>query len=297
MDNRGFKGIWIPRDVWLSEDLTMMEKVLLAEIDSLDNERGCYASNAYFADFFGVSKRWITEKISELRDKGYISLVMIPDLNDVQNSQRVLRVVWDKWQKEDTPLEEKFYPPTNKTSTPPRRKVLPNNKGYNKDYNSKEKTSDEVEGNAFTRRRKPISKDKLLASPHYDTANALSEFMVDCMEKNGTLTKKPRLIYWTNVFEKMLRINKLPEEQIRSLILFGTTDSFWQSIIINPQKLREKSQQLSIRMKNQRPADKQNTGTAYNCRWCKNTGLRANGEVCDCIHGKKVSEQNGTDNR
>ena len=87
MDNRGFKGIWIPRDVWLSEDLTMMEKVLLAEIDSLDNERGCYASNAYFADFFGVSKRWITEKISELRDKGYISLVMIPDLNDVQNSQ------------------------------------------------------------------------------------------------------------------------------------------------------------------------------------------------------------------
>jgi len=53
---RDFKGIWIPKEVWLSEELSLMEKVLFVEIHSLDNERGCFASNKYFGDFF-VSSR------------------------------------------------------------------------------------------------------------------------------------------------------------------------------------------------------------------------------------------------
>ena len=54
---RDFKGVRIPRDIWLSEQLSIMEKVLFVEINSLDNERGCFASNAYFAEFFQVSSR------------------------------------------------------------------------------------------------------------------------------------------------------------------------------------------------------------------------------------------------
>ena len=37
---RDFKGIWIPKDIWLSKELSLMEKVLFVEIHSLDNERG-----------------------------------------------------------------------------------------------------------------------------------------------------------------------------------------------------------------------------------------------------------------
>ena len=48
-----FKGIWIPKDIWLSDQLSLMEKVLFVEIHSLDNERGCYAGNKYFSEFFG----------------------------------------------------------------------------------------------------------------------------------------------------------------------------------------------------------------------------------------------------
>ena len=36
--DRNFKGIWIPKEIWLAEDLTMQEKVMLVEIDSLDDE-------------------------------------------------------------------------------------------------------------------------------------------------------------------------------------------------------------------------------------------------------------------
>lgn len=51
-----------------------MEKVLFVEIHSLDNERGCFASNAYFAEFFGVSDRQIRNVISALKSKGFITV-------------------------------------------------------------------------------------------------------------------------------------------------------------------------------------------------------------------------------
>jgi hypothetical protein len=51
-NKREFKGVWIPREVWLDRRLNALEKVILIEIDSLDStERGCYASNKYIAEF------------------------------------------------------------------------------------------------------------------------------------------------------------------------------------------------------------------------------------------------------
>ena len=70
--SRDFKGIWIPREIWESRQLSIMEKVLFQEIHSLDNERGCYAGNKYFADFFDVSERQIQNVIASLKGKGFI---------------------------------------------------------------------------------------------------------------------------------------------------------------------------------------------------------------------------------
>jgi hypothetical protein len=82
-----FKGVWIPREIWLSDKLSLMEKVLFVEINSLDNERGRFASNRYFADFFDISDRQIRNIISSLRDKGFITVT-------VRNkNERVIRVV------------------------------------------------------------------------------------------------------------------------------------------------------------------------------------------------------------
>jgi DNA-binding GntR family transcriptional regulator len=71
---RDFKGVWIPREIWLSAQLSLMEKVLFVEISSLDNERGCFASNAYFAEFFGVSDRQIRNVIGGLKSKGFVTV-------------------------------------------------------------------------------------------------------------------------------------------------------------------------------------------------------------------------------
>jgi len=69
---RDFKGVWIPRDIWLSKQLSLMAKVLFVEIHSLDNERGCFASNAYFAEFFQVSDRQIRNLIVKNRNERVI---------------------------------------------------------------------------------------------------------------------------------------------------------------------------------------------------------------------------------
>lgn len=73
--DRNFKGIWIPKEIWLSEDLTILEKILLVEIDSLeDEEKGCFASNKYFADFFKLTNGRISQIINNLNKKKYISI-------------------------------------------------------------------------------------------------------------------------------------------------------------------------------------------------------------------------------
>lgn len=69
---RDFKGIWIPKEIYLDKNLSWSEKILFVEIDSLDNGEGCFASNEHFADFLNVSVTRISKMISKLKDLGFI---------------------------------------------------------------------------------------------------------------------------------------------------------------------------------------------------------------------------------
>ena len=73
MGDRDFKGVWIPKSVWLDERLNALDKVILTEIDSLDNgERGCFASNKHIADFCQCSETKVSTAISKLVKLGYL---------------------------------------------------------------------------------------------------------------------------------------------------------------------------------------------------------------------------------
>jgi hypothetical protein len=89
--NRDFKGVWIPKDIWLAEDLTVMEKLFLVEIDSLDNDKGCFASNKHFSEFFGITKGRCTQIIKELEHKKLITISYERDGKQV--TKRIIRVV------------------------------------------------------------------------------------------------------------------------------------------------------------------------------------------------------------
>lgn len=71
--NRDFKGVWIPKAVWLDNRLNALDKIILAEIDSLDQgELGCYASNKYIAQFCQCSETKVSTAISKLIEYGYL---------------------------------------------------------------------------------------------------------------------------------------------------------------------------------------------------------------------------------
>jgi len=88
---RSFKGVWVPRDIWLAKDLTIMEKLFLVEIDSLDNEVGCYASNTHFSEFFDLSKNRCSEIIKSLEAKKKINIEYEYGNNAIK--KRILKVV------------------------------------------------------------------------------------------------------------------------------------------------------------------------------------------------------------
>lgn len=72
---RDFKGIWIPREIWLTECLDIIEKCLLVEISSLCVNGYCYSSNEYFANFFQCSERKISASINKLIKMGLVEQV------------------------------------------------------------------------------------------------------------------------------------------------------------------------------------------------------------------------------
>ena len=109
-ENRDFKGVWIPKEVWLNKDLSIIEKCLLVEIDSLDNgEKGCFASNEYLATFFNLSESRMANIISDLKKRGFINQIYF------DGRLRGLRIVKSEvWFTENGKAE---YPKTVKQNT------------------------------------------------------------------------------------------------------------------------------------------------------------------------------------
>ena len=99
--NRKFKGIWIPNYIWLSKNLTLQEKVFLVEIDSLDNNGGCYANNSYFGKFFGLSNTRVSLVIKSLIEKGYVT----SNINQEQGNKRILKT---SLTKHKDPIKQKL---------------------------------------------------------------------------------------------------------------------------------------------------------------------------------------------
>lgn len=81
--NRSFRGVWIPKGIWISKELSLQEKVFIIEIESLEdpNKGGCYAGNKYFSEFFSLSESRVSDVIKTLVDKGLITRKVIRTQN------------------------------------------------------------------------------------------------------------------------------------------------------------------------------------------------------------------------
>ena len=69
------KGLWIPAEILLNEDLSDKEKIILSMILYLSDETGsCFASNKYIANIVNVTHERVSKIISALKYKGYVSV-------------------------------------------------------------------------------------------------------------------------------------------------------------------------------------------------------------------------------
>lgn len=147
-EKRDFKGIWIPKSIWLNKSISVLKKVFLSEIDSLDNEDGCYASNEYFSEFFDISIRTSQRIILELIKDGFIDREIIYKENSKEISHRILRVKSlnpSKKKGKITPMTKLAHPhdksgvtPMTKLAHPHDKSGVDNNTDYNKEYNKVE---------------------------------------------------------------------------------------------------------------------------------------------------------------
>lgn len=97
---RNFKGMWIPKEIWINKNLTWMEKLFLTEINSLDNDLGCFASNNYFSDFFDLSKSRCSEIINSLIEKNYLTVNYEYENKEIK--KRILKLNFDVFGKQTT---------------------------------------------------------------------------------------------------------------------------------------------------------------------------------------------------
>jgi hypothetical protein len=128
-ENRDFKGVWIPKEIWLNTDLSIIEKVLLVEIDSLDNsDRGCFASNEYLAKFVQLSEGRVANIISDLKKRKFLIQVFFDGRN------RGLRI-----SKSESSFNENVKAESTKTGKQTTRKREHNNTENKTSNNTTEK--------------------------------------------------------------------------------------------------------------------------------------------------------------
>jgi hypothetical protein len=67
-----FKGLWLPICILADQELTLIQKVILAEVSALQGEAGCFASNAHFCALVGGKERNLRNHFSTLIGSGLL---------------------------------------------------------------------------------------------------------------------------------------------------------------------------------------------------------------------------------
>lgn len=90
MDNPNYYAI-IPASVRYDTRLSFGEKVMYGEITALSQKDGyCFASNAYFADLYQLTKSTISRWVSNLQDCGYVKVDLVKDSKGAIEMRRII---------------------------------------------------------------------------------------------------------------------------------------------------------------------------------------------------------------
>lgn len=75
MSKQKLKGLWIPVEILLNNDLSDKEKIVLSMVLYLSDDTGsCFASNKYIASIVNVTSDRVSKIVSSLKEKEYIKV-------------------------------------------------------------------------------------------------------------------------------------------------------------------------------------------------------------------------------
>ena len=237
-DNKKSYYAVIPATVRYDNNVVPGAKLLYGEITALCNEKGyCWATNDYFSRLYSVSKRTISTWIKSLCDAGHISAEFVMDKNTHKVKLRCLKVV-----------EENFVTLTKESSRPSRSKLhepheenFAENNTINNIYTSQIFEGPKINVNNV-KKKKVFEAD---SDPYL-----LAKFMEKCITENNPKfpQNESQRQRWAKDFDLMIRRDKIDADDIAEVIDWCQNDSFWRSNILSGKKVREKYQQLAMKM-------------------------------------------------
>ncbi len=112
--NENFKGVWSHKEVFELGKMPGNERYILSMIINLEHkERGCYATNKYFAKILHIKEKQVSKYISKLFDKELITSEILTD----EGNKRILRSLLNT-SVNPTPLKGDTYPAKGGYPTP-----------------------------------------------------------------------------------------------------------------------------------------------------------------------------------
>lgn len=227
----------IPATVRYDNNVVPSAKLLYGEITALCNEKGyCWATNDYFSKLYSVSKRTISTWIKSLCNAGYISAELVLDNSSQKVKMRCLKV------------EANFDAHLMKTSIPSRKKVPdPHEENF-----AENNTINNISSSQIFEQPK-INDNGIKNKKNFEADSdpyLLAKFLENNITENNPKfpQSESQRQRWAKDFDLMIRRDKIDADDIAEVIEWCQRDNFWRSNILSGKKLREKYQQLKMRM-------------------------------------------------
>lgn len=212
----------LPVDIASRRDLPAGTKIILAVIvDRIGENNSCWPGSRTLANDTGLSRLTVLEGIKKLETKGIIQVERQP--NGKVNHYRLVT----KSGKETIPVK--------------------------KLYRLRNYTAGGIETIPQAVKKLYHNQTDQLNQTHIFRPNSvefgLAELLLNLILERKPDFKKPNLQAWAKYIDKMIRGDKRTPERIEAVIRWCQRDSFWQANILSTAKLREKFDQLEMKMK------------------------------------------------
>lgn len=238
--NRDFKGIWIPREIWLNKNLSIQAKALWSEIWSLHDREsgGCYASNEYLCEFLDIKLSRLKEIMKELRDNGYIIDISF------DGRQRIIRAnLPEPDYGGQQPAGKPTPPQPENRPAPSLDSGQPSLLDKRRDKTIRDKTSLKVP-------EEPVAAKA--ADDKVNISIDVAKKIVGIIQAHEPEYRPPKtLAPLVTEVDLLLRVDKRDPEKICDVLNWALGDDFWRPKMFKPNPvkyLREKFLQLKNQM-------------------------------------------------